>query len=79
MLLSWPCSIHRQSYASNRDKSVQRDALRPDKGGRGQRSEDGAVVTVSIAQVGPWTGSNAQLASLQEKIHNYVGSSLTNR
>ena len=33
-------------------------------------SEDGSVVTVSISQVGPWSGSDVQLQSLQEKIHD---------
>jgi hypothetical protein len=36
-------------------------------------SDDGSTVTVGIAQLGPWTGSDAQIHSLQEKIHNYVG------
>lgn len=36
-------------------------------------SEDGKTVTVSVAQVGPWTGSDSQIKSLREKIHNCVG------
>jgi hypothetical protein len=31
-------------------------------------SADGSTVTVSIAQVGPWTGSDTQIQCLQKKI-----------
>ncbi|GAC1591953.1 MAG: hypothetical protein NVS3B21_11010 [Acidimicrobiales bacterium] len=36
-------------------------------------SSDGKTVTAVIAQPGPWTGSDAQINSIQQKIHNYVG------
>lgn len=34
---------------------------------------DGATVELIIVNDTPWTGSDAQVRSLQEKIHNYVG------
>lgn len=36
-------------------------------------SPDQLRVEVIIAQGGPWTGSDHQIDSLQQKIHNYVG------
>lgn len=36
-------------------------------------SQDGKTVSAIISQPGPWTGSNEQINSLQEKIHNYAG------
>jgi len=37
------------------------------------QSPDGAAVLLYVVQSQPWTGSDGQLASLQTKIHNYVG------
>jgi uncharacterized protein DUF6572 len=39
-------------------------------------SQDGKTVSVIVAQPGPWSGSDDQINSLQEKIHNYVGFAL---
>lgn len=36
-------------------------------------SPEGDVVQLYIVVVAPWTGSDAQIQSLQQKIHNYVG------
>jgi hypothetical protein len=37
------------------------------------QSPDGASVLLYVVQAQPWTGSDEQIASLQAKIHNYVG------
>ncbi len=39
-------------------------------------SPDGLIVALYIVQSEEWTGSDAQVASLQAKIHNYVGFAL---
>jgi hypothetical protein len=39
-------------------------------------SPDGSTVCLYIVQAGPWTGSDAQLDSLQLKIHNYLSYAL---
>jgi hypothetical protein len=39
-------------------------------------SPDGQTARLYIVQANPWTGSDSQVASLQEKIHNYVGFAL---
>lgn len=39
-------------------------------------SPDGQVVDLIIVNDSPWTGSDAQLMSLQQKIHTYVGFAL---
>ena len=39
-------------------------------------SPDGAEVNLYVVQAGTWTGSDGQLASLQEKLHNYVAFAL---
>jgi hypothetical protein len=36
-------------------------------------SPDGSTVILHIVSDAPWTGSDDQLTSLQQKIHNYVG------
>ena len=36
-------------------------------------SPDSAVALLYVVADAPWTGSDAQIHSLQEKIHNYVG------
>lgn len=39
-------------------------------------SGDGSMVLMYVVVDFPWTGSDAQLTSLQEKIHNYVSFAL---
>lgn len=39
-------------------------------------SADGTAVEVIIVNDRPWTGSDAQVMSLQEKVHAYVGFAL---
>ncbi len=39
-------------------------------------SPDGKVVDLIIVNDSPWTGSDAQVMSLQQKIHTYVGFAL---
>jgi hypothetical protein len=36
-------------------------------------SPDGSTVDLFLVQSGPWTGSEAQIGTLQAKIQNYVG------
>jgi hypothetical protein len=37
------------------------------------QSPDGSSVLLYVVQEKPWSGSDGQIASLQAKIHNYVG------
>ena len=37
---------------------------------------DGKTVALYVVQQGTWTGSDGQLRTLQEKVHNYVGFAL---
>jgi hypothetical protein len=39
-------------------------------------SDDGSTVSLYIVSDSPWSGSDAQLESLQNKIHNYVSFAL---
>jgi hypothetical protein len=39
-------------------------------------SPDGSTVLIYLVQSGAWTGSDAQISSLQTKIQNYVGFAL---